>query len=586
MSALPLAGRVVLRGAADHPHAARRLRAGWPQLRWLDGDAPGAPADGDLPTIALRADGALAEGAFALEVDRGSSSGAPRIELRGGPRSGVVNAAGELLARGGADAAPPLGAIASAPALPYRTLWTWDHSTNWELSQIGHQETGVFNPYGKPPEGFLADYRRLVDFASEQRIAAVVIYGFLRDAHGGVESARELCDYGEERGVRIVPGIAIGAYGGVYWEGEHRYNLATFLRANPELASDLERGVGFQIADLDFPLSFPRSDYTRAACPSQPRTLEWMGEAVAWLASTFAIGGVNVESGDYGVCGCDRCVARRGERDDAARRSGEGGESWSHADMADAFPAIAAAAAGARDDLWIYSELQWDNMLDPSAHALGQAGRAGAQQPGGAGRAGAQQLGGAGRAAASARPAGAIYQHTLNRSYWRMLRERLTADDVAALPTAPNVLRAQFACQWNGDRRTERYALNAPDFVELAGFAHRVGLRGLTIWGEVSPFHVTAELGYRAFARAAWDGDLTWERFLDEEAAPLLGDRAHADAFVAIAGELDRSPRLEPARLASLRGACDAAARGLAGEPERRWRWLEHRIAQRAYMGR
>jgi len=566
MSALPLTGRVVLRGAADHPHAARRLRAGWPRLTWLDGDAPGAPgvggsADAGLPTIDLRADASLAEGAFALSVTRcggdgGDDGGAPRVELRGGPRSGVINAAGELLARGGADARLPLGEIASAPALPYRTLWTWDHSTNWELSQIGHQETGVFNPYGKPPEGFLADYRRLVDFASEQRIAAVVIYGFLRDAHGGVEAARELCDYANERGVRILPGIAIGAYGGVYWEGDHRYNLATFLRANPELASDLERGVGFQIADLDFPLSFPRSDYTRAACQSQPRTLAWMEEAVAWLAETCAIGGLNVESGDYGVCGCDRCVARRGERDDAARR-GEGGESWSHADMADAFPRMAAAANGARDDLWLYSELQWDNMLDPSAHAQQQA----------------------------ARPAGAVYQHTLNRSYWRMLRERLTPADVAALPTAPNVLRCQFACQWNGDRRTERYALNAPDFVELAGFAARVGMRGLTIWGEVSPWHVTAELGYRAFARAAWDGDLTWERFLEEEAAPLLGDRAHADAFVAVAGELDASPLLEPARLERLRSECDAAARGLSGEPERRWRWLEQRVAQRAYMG-
>jgi hypothetical protein len=25
------------------------------------------------------------------------------------------------------------------PGLTYRTFWTWDHSTNWELSQIGQQ---------------------------------------------------------------------------------------------------------------------------------------------------------------------------------------------------------------------------------------------------------------------------------------------------------------------------------------------------------------------------------------------------------------------------------------------------------------
>jgi hypothetical protein len=470
----------------------------------------------------------------------------------------VIYAAGELLRAGGAGVRLAAGSIAASPALAHRTLWTWDHSTNWELGQIGHQETGVFNPYGKPPEGFLADYRRLVDFASEQRIAAVVVYGFLRDAHGGVEAARELCRYANERGVRIMPGIAIGAYGGVYWEGAHRYNLATWLRENPQFATDFERDIGFQIADLDFPLSFPRSDYTRAACPSRPETMEWMTEAVAWLAETFEIGGINIESGDYGVCGCERCVARRGERDDPARRGA--GESWSHADMADNFPALAEAANGRRDDLWLLSELQWDNMLDDSAHAA-------QRRP---------------------RPAGAIYQHTLNRSYWRRLRERLTADDVAALPTQPNVLRCQFGCQWNGDRRTERYAFNAPDFAELAQFAHATGMRGLTIWGEVSPFHVTAELGYRAFARFSYDGTMTWERFMAEEAAPLLGGRAAADGFVAIARELDGAPVLDPERLARLRAEADDAARGLDGDPgaARRWRWLEQRVAQREFMGR
>ena len=187
-----------------------------------------------------------------------------------------------LIARGGIGPVDPCGRRPSrgSPGLAYRTFWTWDHSTNWELSQIGQQEIGVFNPYGKPPGGFLADYKRLVDFCSRNRIAAIVIYGFLRDTHGGIEAAQELCRYANERGVRIMPGIAIGAYGGVYWEGDHPYNLATWLKKNPQFAATMEKGVGFQLADLAFPLNFPRSDYTVSACPSAPETMAWMEEAV------------------------------------------------------------------------------------------------------------------------------------------------------------------------------------------------------------------------------------------------------------------------------------------------------------------
>ena len=78
----------------------------------------------------------------------------------------------ELLAKGlwqAGGLAVPAEPLSGSPALAYRAWWTWDHSTNWELSQIGHQEIGVFNPYGKPPGGFLADYKRAVDFARQVR---------------------------------------------------------------------------------------------------------------------------------------------------------------------------------------------------------------------------------------------------------------------------------------------------------------------------------------------------------------------------------------------------------------------------------
>ena len=548
---IPLSGRVAVDGAEAFPHALRRLREAHPGIDWQDG-AGGA----DTPVISLARDGALAEGGFRIEAAAGGA--VPRVAVAGGSVSGVIWGVEELISRGGGAAARMDVAAETrtdAPDLPYRTFWTWDHSTNWELSQVGHQEIGVFNPYGKPPEGFLADYCRLVDWCSANRVAAVVIYGFLRDSHGGIAAAQELARYGAERGVRILPGIAIGSYGGVYWEGDHPYNLATWLKKHPENAATLEKGVGFQIADLAFPLNFPRSDYTLSACPSKPATMEWMEEAVAWLVDTFEIGGINIEAGDYGVCGCDDCVRRRANEAEARRRVDDFGDSWSHTDMADNFPRLYRTAKGRRDDLWLYSELQWDNLLDPVAHE-----------------------------AQRRLPRSAIYQHTMNRTYWGRLKAELTREYVESLPTQPNVLRCQFACQWNGDARSERYALNARTFAEQAEVCAATGMQGLTVWGEPSPYLATVELSYLAFARFTWDSSLTWERFIAEEAAPRLGGVEAAERFVAVAEEIDAHQSLPRERLAALQSeALGMAAEG--GEAGRRWLSLADRIGRRHYMG-
>lgn len=550
-----LDGAVAIDGADKFGHAAARLRAEFPAIEWRTG----AVGDGSQhPVIRLEENAGLEEGALRISAGQ-SPGGAPEVTVEGGPFSGVIYGVEELIRRGrgaGGKLALRRQTIEQSPGLKYRTFWTWDHSTNWELSQIGQQEIGVFNPYGKPPSGFLADYKRVIDYCSINRIAAVVIYGFLRDSHGGIETAQELCRYANQRGVRILPGIAIGSYGGVYWEGDHPYNLATWLRSNPQFAASMEKGVGFQLEDLAFPLNFPRSDYTVSACPSAPETMDWMSEAVSWMAETFEVGGINIEAGDYGVCGCDRCVARRGEREKAERRAADTGESWSHADMADNFPRLFEAANAKRDDLWLYSELQWDNLLDPAAHQ-----------------------------ATDRLPEGGIYQHTANRTYWGRLQKELRHDYVMGLPTQPNVLRCQFACQWNGDERTERYALNAATFAEMAQKSHEVGMQGLTVWGEPSPYFATVELSYLAFGRFSYEPTLTWERFLEEDVAPLLGGRDAADLFIAISEEVDAHQTLAPERLEILRRQARETGDTVGGEASRRWLTLEEQIAKRQFMG-
>lgn len=552
-AATVLTGRVTLVGAARHPHAARRLRQTWPQIDWLDADT--APTANSLPLVELR-EAPLPEGAYRVTV---SDAPTPSVLVEGGPFSGVIYGVEELVQRlgrtDGGGVRLGTGETHRTPALAYRTFWTWDHSSNWELSQVGHQEIGVFNPYGKPGDGFLRDYRRMVDFCSQNQIAAIVVYGFFRDSHGGIGAAQELATYARERGVRLIPGIAIGAYGGVYWEGEHRYNLSTWLRDNPECAADMERGVGFQLEDLAFPLTFPSSDYTRSACPSHPATMEWMEEAVSWLVETVDVGGINIESGDYGVCGCPRCVARRGDREEASRRDGYA-ESWSHADMADNFPRLHAAATSRRDDLWLYCELQWDNLLDATAHAP------------------LRDL-----------PTGGIYQHTVNRSYWERARTALDRATVEGLPTSTNVLRAQFACQWNGDERTERYAFNAPVFADLCTTAARAGIQGLTVWGEPSPYHASAELSYVALGRFGFDAGLTWEEFVAQDVAPRVGGNGEAEAFIRLMTEIDQHQVLPLAQLEMIRDEALAVSREQSGEQLRRWLWLADRASQRVYMG-
>lgn len=552
-STIHLAGKVAIIGAAEHPHAARRLHEAFPAIGWYPATANEAPAE--VPVVRLRRDAALPEGAFALTVD--DDAPRPTIEIAGGPFSGVIYGVEELVQRravaAGRGANVQAGTVEQAPGLPYRTFWNWDHSTNWDTEQIGSQEIGVMNPYGKPEDGFLADFKRVVDFMSRNRIAAITIFGFFRDSHGGIDAAQELCRYANERGVRILPGVAINAYGGVVWEMDHPFNLATWLRRRPDLAAQMERPPGFQIPGLGFRLHFPRGDYSLSGCPSRPENQQWMEDGIAWLAETCEIGGVNIEAGDYGVCGCPLCQARRAEREDARRRHGYA-ESWSHADMADFYPRLFEAVRSRRPDAWVYSEIQWDNLLDREA-----------QQP------------------LRALPDEGIYQHTFNRPYWERVERELTREYVERLPTRTNVFRCQFACQWNGGRRTERYFFNGRDWMAMARKAAETGVAGLTVWGEASPYLAATEFGYLAFARFSWDPSLTWERFVAEELAPRLGGDAAADHFLALTEANDRAPSLDADALGRMQVEALDASRGVEPDAGRRWLTLADRIARRRF---
>ena len=507
--------------------------SGRPSLVISIEEIPPVPDDGSP-----RAQGGLVEGAF--HIHGGRIGGVPHVFVSGGGIPGAVYGSNEAFRRyihrdkDGLWYAP--FDVSESPALPYRILWTWDHSTNWFLEQTGVQETGALNYYLKPKEGFLEDYRRLVDFMSLNRIPAVTVYGFLRDNHGGVEAAQALCAYASERGVRIMPGVGINAYGGIYWEGGHRYNLTTWLRKNPHLRAVLGKPAAFHIPDVP-ELWFPDNQYTDAACPSRAENAAFHQEAIRWLAETFDIGGINFETGDYGTCHCPECSARRSED-----------STWSFRDMAMLYPRLFEAAAASGRDLWLVCEAYWDTILDLSALAP-----------------------------LASLPDTAIYQFCINRSYWPRLKEQLTAGHVAALPRSRNIFRTHMGSQWN----SERYELVARRFSELACLAHATGMKGLTIFGEVSAFETVNEINYLAFARFGFDPTLAWDAFVRDDLGPLLGGTAEAVTYLDLLAVPSGKRELQRAS-----GTAAEIARAATGDVCRRWVWLQNRLFRKLAMGR
>ncbi len=177
------------------------------------------------------------------------------------------------------------------PALPNSYFWTWDHSTNWMLDDPGMLNNGCANQYLKRPDTYVEDYRRLTDLCAGLGIRGIFIWGFIRDSHGGIENSKKVASYAASKGVRILPGFGTTCYGGAYYEGDHPYNLETFVKNHPDARMLNEDG----------------NIEPRGACASSPEYQDWLGKSIRWLFDEFEIGGVNIENGDFWVCHDRRC---------------------------------------------------------------------------------------------------------------------------------------------------------------------------------------------------------------------------------------------------------------------------------------
>ncbi|MEA3341681.1 MAG: family 20 glycosylhydrolase, partial [Chloroflexota bacterium] len=82
------------------------------------------------------------------------------------------------------------------------------------------------------------------------------------------------------------------------YEGDHPFNLQTYLRKHPDRISTAhEEGGGRKVA--------PVLD------PSLPENQKWWRDGLEWMFETFQIGGINYEMGDFIVNPSDRAVQAR-----------------------------------------------------------------------------------------------------------------------------------------------------------------------------------------------------------------------------------------------------------------------------------
>jgi len=211
---------------------------------------------------------------------------------------------------------------------------------------------------------YLSNYKRLVDFMADHQLNALIVWGFLRDTHGGESAALKLCEYAEARGVRIVPGVGVNSYGGFWYTGDQEFSLDGWLKQHPEL-----RAIGKDGEPVywSWPEGIDPSVHTNA-CPSKEETREWYLRGIEWLFEEFPVGGVCLETGDAGtLCHCKDCVR---EVPDRGKEKGN----VSFPDMKRALPGLIERAHSiAPDALIVYATYSlWDSPLLNLAPGFGK----------------------------------------------------------------------------------------------------------------------------------------------------------------------------------------------------------------------
>jgi len=389
-----------------------------------------------------------------------------------------------------------------------RFFWSWDHSTNWCLHTLGAQNCGVNNAYAKPPEAFYNDYKRVVDFSAEHNIGAVGIVGLLRDKHGGVAEARRLCDYANSRGVKIYIIAGLYAYGGIYYEGEHKYSLNRFFKEHPETVG-VNAGGEPLIVEYKGKYGYR---FEPQGCPSNPMLNEYVLESLDWLFKEIPeLGGIQMGAGGNGVCQCERCRARRvGEESQISVR-----------DMAGIYPAATDVVLSRSPEALVILET-YHHFLDGACSFFDS----GIDSPD------LKRL--------LEMPKSVFWQWKCDA---RLRDGDWTENDrmISSLRGFNHVMRAHSGTQWWGGRAT--FAVDK--IRRQCRLSHASGLNGVSIFGENSIFHTNAEFNYLAMEYFSDHPYADNAAFISDVMAPRLGGESFAEYYYEIAS-LNESPERIP----------------------------------------
>ena len=407
----------------------------------------------------------------------------------------------------------------------HRSFYTWDHSTNWDLSRPGQRISGCFETYEKPPEAFLEDYTRLIDFMSQTGMNHLIIWGALRDSHGGVDALRNLIELGRQKGVRVAPGVGVNSYGGVYWEGDHEFNLNRFLLRRPELAALGADGK---------PMLDRKHRRRTVACPRHPEVNAWHRAAIRWLMEELSPQAIHFETGDYGVCRCERC--RQANMRDAPA---------SDADLACALPPLV-------EEVRRYSH---DCLLSYN-HYDGYTRRMSANPP----------------TFVTAIPDDVVCKWGVSWMLDPDIQSEFKAewsdaesmDPSFAPPTKESMAHLHFATGWWNC--SPRGTLEIERFFRAFPLLAKVGFTGVCTHGEESELNPSAELNYHVFSALAENPYAVPSEIARRSVADLLGNVALATDVLMAYAEAELPADLPP-RVAR-------AAKRARGRQKVRLNWL------------
>ena len=379
----------------------------------------------------------------------------------------------------------------------YRTFYTWDHSTNWDLTQPGTRLGGCAEPYEKPPEAFVEDYTRLIHFMGELELNHLIIWGALRDSHGGVDALSKLIDHGRRRGVRVAPGVGVNCYGGIYYDGDHEFSLVELLKSHAELSAVDEKGEPIRRRDN------PRF---AVACPRNERVRDWHLRGIEWLMTEVGPDAIHFETGDYGVCQCEHCQA-----------AGARGMRASDEDLAEVLPPLIEQVRAHSRDCWLsynhYTGYTRPMMDDPPPRFVTRI------------------------------PDDVICKWGVS---WMLARELAPSSGVwgetepmvpdVTPPTATSMAHVHFATGWWGC--SSRGTLEITRFMRHIPLIRRVGFQGICTHGEESALNPPAELNYHVYAALAEHAEASPEGIAKRSVGRLYGSEGlAADVLTAFRDE-------------------------------------------------